>query len=189
MTSDSQSGGMAGRITATGTRIAYENRWMRVREDAIVRADGTPGIYGVVEKPDFAVIIPRQGDRYTLVQQYRYPVGRRMWEFPQGMLETAPQADPLEVARTELREETGLTAGRMRHLGHTYVASGYSSQGCNVFLAEDLTAGTSDREAEEQDLVTGSFDRAALEAMIAGGTIKDATSIAAYGLLMLNGER
>ena len=48
---------------------------------------------------------------------------------------------------------------------------------------------TSDREAEEQDLVTGSFDRAALEAMIAGGTIKDATSIAAYGLLMLNGER
>ena len=189
MTEKPVDGIAAGRITTQGTRVAYENRWMRVREDAIVRADGTPGIFGVVEKPDFAVIIPRQGDRYTLVQQYRYAVGRRLWEFPQGMLEDTPQADPLQVARTELREETGLVAARMRHLGHTYVASGYSNQGCNVFLAEDLTAGGRDRQAEEQDLVSRSVDRATLETMITGGAIKDAISIAAYGLLMLVGER
>ena len=183
--SSNRSDGAAGRIATVSSRIVYENRWMRVREDAIVRPDGTPGLYGVVEKPDFAVIIPRQGDRYTLVQQYRYPVDRRLWEFPQGSLEETPQADPLHVARTELLEETGLLAGRMRHLGHTYVASGYSSQGCNVFLAEDLTMGRRDHQAEEQDLVSRTVDRHALESMIRDGTLKDATSIAAYGLLLL----
>lgn len=162
---------------------------MRVREDAIVRADGTPGLFGVVEKPDFAVIIPRQDDRYTLVEQYRYPVEQRLWEFPQGSLEDDPGADPLQVAGTELLEETGLLAGRMRHLGHTFVASGYSTQGCNVFLAEDLTVGGRRRQAEEQDLVCRAFDRASVETMIADGTIKDATTIAAYGLMMLTAGR
>jgi ADP-ribose pyrophosphatase len=51
-------GDMAPDIRTTATRVVYENRWMRVREDAIVRQDGSPGIYGVVEKADFAIIAP-----------------------------------------------------------------------------------------------------------------------------------
>lgn len=185
MTSDLDRNAAVGGIVTASSRIAYENRWMRVREDAVVRPDGAPGLFGVVEKPDFAVIIPRQGDLFTLVQQYRYAVARRLWEFPQGTLEETPAADPLQVARAELLEETGLVAGRMRLLGHTYVASGYSNQGCNVFLAEDLTVGERAHQAEEQDLVSRSVDRRALETMIIDGTIKDATTIAAYGLLLL----
>ncbi|WP_241831765.1 hypothetical protein [Parafrankia soli] len=50
------------------TRIAYENPWMRVREDAIVRADGSPGLFGVVEKSDFALIIPVDTDGVWLVE-------------------------------------------------------------------------------------------------------------------------
>jgi len=77
---------MAGpEITTTSSRIAYENRWMRVREDRIAYADGTPGLYGVVEKRDFILVVARGGDgRVHLVEQYRYPIGARQWEFRKG---------------------------------------------------------------------------------------------------------
>ena len=61
-------------IETTSTRLVYENQWMRVREDTIRRRDGSIGIYGVVEKPDFVVIVPVEDDgRLHLVEQYRYP--------------------------------------------------------------------------------------------------------------------
>src|SRR5947209_9572611 len=65
-------------IETLSTRSVYENRWMRAREDAVRRRDGSEGIYGVVEKPDFVVIAPVEEDgRVHLVQQYRYPVAGR----------------------------------------------------------------------------------------------------------------
>jgi ADP-ribose pyrophosphatase len=68
-------------IETLGTRVVYENRWTRVREDAIRRRVGWEGIYGVVEKPDFMVIVSVEEDgRIYLGQQYRYPVGGRYWE-------------------------------------------------------------------------------------------------------------
>ncbi len=68
----------------TSSRVAYENQWMRVREDEFLLPDGSPGLYGVVEKADFALVIPLEDDTVHLVEQYRYPVGERQWEFPQG---------------------------------------------------------------------------------------------------------
>src|SRR3954453_23824953 len=73
------------------TRIAYENPWTRLREDRIRRPDGSDGIYGVVERSDFVVVVPIQDGRVTLVEQYRYPVQARMWEFPMGMWENTPR--------------------------------------------------------------------------------------------------
>jgi hypothetical protein len=67
------------------TRVVYENRWMRVREDQVRRPDGSDGVYGVVEKPDFALIVPLADDGgLWVVEQFRYPVGERFCEFPQG---------------------------------------------------------------------------------------------------------
>ena len=102
---------MAPNIRTTASRLVYENRWMRLREDAIVRQDGSPGIYGVVEKADFAIIAPVENGMIHLVEQYRYPVQGRYWELPQGSWEDSPGTDPLELARAELREETGLIGG------------------------------------------------------------------------------
>jgi hypothetical protein len=69
------------KIQTTSTRFVYENRWMRVPEDTIRRRDGSTGIYGVVEKPDFVVIVLVENDRRVhLVKQYRYPVKGRYWE-------------------------------------------------------------------------------------------------------------
>ncbi|HEY3618074.1 MAG TPA: NUDIX hydrolase [Candidatus Sulfotelmatobacter sp.] len=175
-------------IEATSTRLVYENRWMRVREDTIRRPDGSSGIYGVVEKSDFVVIVPVDDDgRLHLVEQYRYPVKGRYWELPQGSWEQAPGAEPLEMARGELREETGLEPARMIYAGHLFEACGYSNQGFHIFLATGLRRGNADLEREEQDLVTREFTLSEVERMVRDGEIKDATTVAALGLLRLKG--
>ncbi len=167
------------------TRTVYENRWMRVREDQIERPDGSPGIYGVVEKPDYAVVIPRDEKGIFLVEQFRYPVNERLWEFPQGSWEDASDVTPESLARGELEEETGLRAGEMQHLGRLYEAYGFCSQAFDVYLATDLRRGTPARTAEEQGMRVAQFDTGQLEAMIRDGRIKDGPSVAAYGLLLL----
>ncbi len=75
------------------------------------RADGSEGLYGVVERREFVVVVPWQDGCITMVEQYRYPIRRRLWELPMGTCE--PGADRAETAATELREETGLVAGSM----------------------------------------------------------------------------
>ncbi len=176
-------------VRTLDSRMVYENRWMRVREDAIVRSDGSRGIYGVVEKPDFVAIaaIDRPRGLIHLVEQYRYPVSGRYWELPQGSWETRPDVPPEDVARAELSEETGLTAGKMTRVGDLFLAYGYSSQRYHVFLAEDLVQGATALETEEADLVSHAFPFAEVEAMIANGIIRDATTVAALGLIRLKG--
>ena len=97
----------------TGTREVYRSRWMtpaRGRDRARRRH---PGPLRRALQADFAIVIPRHDDgSFTLVEQYRYPVGERCLEFPQGADEKHPDIDPLELARQELAEETGLRAAR-----------------------------------------------------------------------------
>ena len=169
------------------TRIAYENPWIRVREDKIRRPDGSDGIYGVVERSDFVVIVPLRDGHVTLVEQYRYPVHARMWEFPMGTWETAPATDPMVLAAAELREETGLTAGSMRHIGTIFQGPGYCTQIGHIFIATALTQGDHEREATEQDMVCREFSLDAFETMMRDGIIQDGMTIAAFGLLRLKG--
>ncbi|MDP1028413.1 NUDIX hydrolase [Sphingomonas sp. KR1UV-12] len=175
---------MTAEIETLSSRIAYRNRWIRVREDEIRRADGSTGLYGVVERADFAVIVPLEADgSLHLVEQYRYPVGGRYWELPQGAWEDRPGVEPATLARGELQEETGLVAGRMTHLGHLLLAPGLATQGYDVFLAEDPSRTETALEVEEQGLIARRFTRAEVEAMIDAGAIKDATTIAALALM------
>jgi ADP-ribose pyrophosphatase len=175
-------------IETLSTRVAYENRWMRVREDEIRYRDGTTGIYGVVEKPNFVVVVPLDSDNNLhLVEQYRYPIGIRSWEFPQGAWEGKPDADPLELARGELREETGLDAADIVHVGTLYQACGYATQSYNIYLAKNLRRTEAKLEATEQDLVTRAFPLAEVLAMVENAIIKDASTVAALGLLKLKG--
>ncbi|WP_199439623.1 NUDIX domain-containing protein [Umezawaea beigongshangensis] len=173
-------------MEALGSREVYANAWMTVREDRIRRTDGTTGVYGVIDKPDYALVVPLDGERVHLVEQHRYPLGMRRWEFPQGTAPDRADSDPLELAARELREETGLRAGRMVELGTLDVAPGMSSQRGRVFLATDLVEGEPEREAEEQDMRTAWFARGEFEAMIARGEITDAQTVAAYTLLLLH---
>ncbi|MCX2930742.1 NUDIX hydrolase [Mycobacterium sp. CVI_P3] len=171
--------------TQVSSREVYRNNWLTVREDVVRRPDGSTGIYGVVDKPDYALIIAVDGDRLALVEQYRYPLGERRWEFPQGTAPGRAEVAPAELAARELREETGLTAGSFVVLGRLDIAAGMSSQRGSVFLATDITEGEHDREHEEQDMHFAWFERSRFEDMVRSGEITDAQSIAAYGLLLL----
>lgn len=171
------------------SRQVYANSWMTVREDAIRRPDGSDGIFGVVDKPTAAVVIPRDGDRLHLVEQFRYPVGQRRWEFPMGTAPDRAELDPAVLAARELEEETGLVAGRMELLGRLDIAPGMSSQREHVFLASELTAGPPDREHQEQDMRTAWFTVTEFEEMVRDGRIVDAQTLAAYLLLVLRDRR
>ncbi|MGE0215562.1 NUDIX domain-containing protein [Mycolicibacterium sp.] len=172
-------------IRAEATREVYRNNWLTIREDDIRRPDGSAGIYAVVDKPTYALVIPRDGDRFHLVEQFRYPLGLRRWEFPQGTAPGRADLEPAELAARELREETGLTATTLTELGLLDVAPGMSSQRGRVFLATGISEGPHEREHEEQDMRSAWFDRAVVEQMIRDGVITDAQSIAAWTLMML----
>lgn len=167
------------------SREVYRNDWMVVREDDIRRPDGSSGIYGVIDKPTYALVIATDGERLRLVEQFRYPLGRRCWEFPQGTAPGLAELEPAELAVRELREETGLTAATMTVLGRLDLAPGLSSQRGWVFLATDVAEGDPDLEVEEQDMRSQWFSRTEVERMILAGEITDAQSIAAYATLLL----
>jgi 8-oxo-dGTP pyrophosphatase MutT (NUDIX family) len=170
-------------ISQRASKIVYENPWLRLRVDDVDYPDGTSGIYSVIEKGDFVVVLAAERGGFWLVEQYRYPIGQRVWEFPQGAWPAGQAGTPQELAEHELREETGHTAARWRHLGRLFTASGYSDQAYDVFLATELTAGAPDREPTEQGMVHRWFAEADVRAMVASGRLADAHSVAALALL------
>ncbi|MGY1708417.1 NUDIX domain-containing protein [Geodermatophilus sp. SYSU D00758] len=173
-------------MRTTGSREVYRNPWIRVREDEVELADGSTGVYGVVEKAHFALVIAAERDGFWLVEQYRHPVARRTWEFPQGTWSAGAAGTPEELARTELAEETGLRAASLRHLGHLDLAPGQSTQEFDVWLATGLTPGPTAREVTEAGMETAFVTEAELRAMVRDGRFTDAPSLAAYSLLLLD---
>lgn len=167
------------------TSTVYRNNWMSVREDTFALPDGSVGTYGVVDKDDFSIVIAEADGTFHLVEQFRYPIGRRAWEFPMGTWPQGKSGSPLELARQELVEETGVSAANWRFLAHLNEAPGFCSQGFDVFHATDLTPGEHSREASEADMVHAVVDEAEFCAMILDGRIVDAATIAAYTLLRL----
>jgi ADP-ribose pyrophosphatase len=165
----------------------YKNKWMSVYEDEVEFANGKKGIYGIVEKPDFALIIPFDGTHFYLVRQFRYPVGKSFWEFPQGSYEEKPETSAKEVAQKELLEEAGLRAKNWQEIGFFYEAYGYCNQGFHIFLATDFEKGSQSLEVSEMGMTMSKFTVADLEKMIVQGEIKDAPSISAYALLKIEG--
>ncbi|MGW4243842.1 NUDIX domain-containing protein [Nocardia sp. NPDC004722] len=170
------------------SREVYSNRWITLREDEVRQADGEKSVYAFIEKACFAIVVPWDGERLHLVEQYRYPLRRRCWEFPGGAV-AGSEFDPIAVARQELREETGLRAGRLTPLGKIAPAPATSTHYGHVVLATELTAGAPEREPSEADMESAWFTRDEVEDMICAGAIVDAQTVAAYSLLLLRERR
>lgn len=175
----------AGRtITTLSSREVYRNNWMRLREDEILRSNGRKGIYGVVDKDPCVVIIPIEDGRVWLVEQFRYTIQERALELPQGGWEREI-ASPEELARGELKEETGLEAAQMTFLGTMWVAYGFTRQKIHAFLATGLTETGKDRDVEEHDMEVRSVPVAEFEQMMLDGVIADVCTLATWGLYLM----
>lgn len=163
------------------SRVVYENRWIRVREDAVRRPDGDEGIYGVVETrgPSVFVVALTEADEVVLVEQERYPTGTRSLELPAGNSEGE---DPLIAARRELREETGMAAGAWRLLGRLESMNGICDERQHVYLARELSAGEPHRREEDGITAVRTVPFSQTLTMIAAGEIVDGQSISSLAL-------
>jgi len=166
--------------------VGYENPWIAVWHDDVVRPDGSPGVYGVVHFASLAVGIVALDahDRILLVGQHRYPLDAWSWEIPEGGV--PPAEDPLAGARRELREETGVVASAWRELGRFHLSNSVTDEAGILFLAADLTQESAEPEATEELEVRWVPFTEAL-AMTLDGRITDA--IAIMGIQRLALER
>lgn len=164
----------------TGSRTVYGNAWITVREDTVVRPDGSPGIYGVVGFRTIALgVVPLHADGTTvLVGQHRYTLDAWSWEIPEGGGDPA-RAPEDEVAR-ELAEETGLVAARLTPLGGLHTSNSVTDERALLYLAEDLTEGNPRPEPTEQ-LLRWRLPFAEAVDLAYDGRITDSLSVA--GLL------
>ncbi|HEY3837707.1 MAG TPA: NUDIX hydrolase [Bryobacteraceae bacterium] len=136
--------------TTLDSRIAYSNNWMRLREDHVLRPDGQPGLYGVVEiRPSVGVLVLNDRDEIALVGQWRYPTERYGWEIVRGG-SSEGETDMLDVARRELREETGYDADRWSSLGPVDVNNGITTDVQHLFVARGLTFQGTELEPVEE---------------------------------------
>jgi len=175
-------------IVTLSSREVYRNHWLRVREDRILRSNGVEGIYGVVEKDDAAIILPIDRGRIWLVEQFRYTIQERALELPQGGWEMEIES-PEELARGELKEETGLEAAEMIRLGELWVSYGFARQKQHVFLATGLTETARKPDAEEHDMIVSSVSIAEFEERMLSGAIRDNCTLSAWALYLLWKQR
>lgn len=160
----------------TGSRDIYNNPWIAVREDAVIRPDGAPGIYGVVHYKNKAIgVVPIDADGYIyLVGQHRYPLDIYSWEIPEGGCPMGEE--PLDGARRELLEETGLQAASWQMLGTAHLSNSVSDEEAIYYLATDLQQGEAQPEGTEELRVKRiPFDEALQ--MVLNGEITDAMSV------------
>lgn len=163
-----------------GQKYLCRTPYLNVRRDDIHCQDGQRRPYLIVERPDFAVVIPRfpNGD-IVMVRQYRYPLGKYTWEFPMGVVKGVPM---LKAAKIELQQETGYRAQKWTLLGRYYIAPGMMAQMAHVYLAEDLIPG--DPEPEEGEFITAKrVSKATVRRWFRTGKLKDGPSLVAWSFL------
>jgi 8-oxo-dGTP pyrophosphatase MutT (NUDIX family) len=165
--------------------VAYENPWVTVWHDEVDRPDGSPGIYGVVHFVASAVgvVVLDDDDRVLLVGQHRYTLDAYSWEIPEGGVPAGES--PLDGARRELREETGVEANDWRELLRFHLSNSITDETGVLFAARALRHGQPDPDpTEELTIRWMPFDEAM--AMIADGRITDALTIMALQRIALD---
>lgn len=159
-----------------GRTVGYQNPWLTVWHDEVVRPDGEPGVYGVVHMANSAVgvVAIDNQDRVAMVGQHRYPFDRWSWEIPEGGSPLAE--DSLRGAQRELLEETGLTARSWREIGRWELSNSVTDETAVTYLATDLEQGEAQPDgSEELEFKWLPFD--VVIDMIRRGEIADALTV------------
>lgn len=168
------------------SKIAYQNPWMKVREDQVIRPDGKPGMYGVIETND-SVMVGALNDKNELymIHTFSYPAQKWHWELPAG---GGDDEDSVTASKRELFEETGIQATTWVELPATRPFDGLAPEKMATLLATNLTfggvSGHEDAVLDSRIITKGrffSFDE--IEAMISDGQIDEGQTITAIYLI------
>ncbi|MES2109993.1 MAG: NUDIX hydrolase [Bacteroidota bacterium] len=174
----------------TSEKVEYDNPWLNLTEYQVINPSGKPGIYGKVHFKNLAIgVLPLDNDFNTyLVGQYRFPLSQYSWEMPEGGGPIG--TDPLESAKRELLEETGLKAGNWTEIQRLHLSNSVSDELSILYLARDLKQFEAEPEDTEQ-LVIKKIPFADTYQMVCNGEITDAMTVAAVlrvQMLMLEGK-
>lgn len=159
------------------SKIVYENGRFSIREDQIVRPDGTDGVFYVMDRAHVVVIVPltKENEVY-LIQINRYTTKQAHWELPAG---SSDKQDELVAAKRELKEETGLVSDDWLKVGELEVAPGMTGQMAHVFVAKNVEM-TQENEQDDENIVKmQKFPFKKILEMIENGEIVNSPSIAA----------
>lgn len=169
-------------VRLESSKRVFEGRCIKVDLD-ILSAPSRPNFQlEIVRHPGAAAVIPLLSDRshpdpdILLIHQYRHAAGGMIWEIPAGVLE--PGEDPMHCAHRELKEETGATANAMQYLTTIFTTPGFADEQIHLFLASDLTLGSTAHESDEFLLTKAQSLSRVLE-MIRQGEIRDSKSLVA----------
>ncbi len=164
------------------TKVVYENPWIKIHEDSVIRPDGKEGMYSYLESRDSVIVaVLNEDNEVYVIRNFSYPVSEWSWEFPGG---GGDNEDPEVASKRELAEETGITAEKWTFLGKKRVVNGLLSERMAVYVAQDLTFGQR-QKADDAEIISGGKFISIHEAfqMTLSGEIDDAQTITGLYLL------
>ena len=131
------------------SKIVYQNPWIKIHEDKVIRPDGKEGLYAFLSKPAAVfILVKNKKGFFYFIRQYRYPLKKYIYELPAGVVD---KQSYLNNAKRELKEETGLTAQKWVSLGNFYVAPGHENVAVHSFLALNVDEHLLSKKNQEGD--------------------------------------
>ncbi|MEK7536158.1 MAG: NUDIX hydrolase [Patescibacteria group bacterium] len=159
------------------SKIVYKNSRFSIREDQVIRPDGTDGVYHVMDRPSVVVIVPiTKNGKIYFIRINRYTTKKTRWELPAG---SSDNQNELLAAKRELKEETGLTSNRWVSLGTIEVAPGMTGQLAYIFAARNVKPTKENKQKEENIDKMLKFPYKIVVEMIKKGEIVNGPTISA----------
>lgn len=156
----------------------YASPWISVSKHEVLTPSGKPGTYSTVHFKNLAIGIIALDKEYNtwIVGQYRYPIDEYSWEIPEGG--GILGVEPIESAKRELSEETGITAKKWTKIQEMHLSNSVSDEYCYLYIAQNLEIGESHPD-ENEELVLRKLPFDELYKMVEKGEVKDSLTVAA----------
>lgn len=164
--------------TTLKSEVKFETDWISISKHDVLNPSGNKGLYGVVNFKNLAIgILPLDSENNTwLVGQWRYPLNQYSWEIPEGGGKFSH--DPIESAKRELKEETGLIANKYTLLCNMHTSNSATDEYCYIYIAQNLEYTLSEPE-ESEDLQVKKLPFEQAYQMVMAGKITDSLSMVA----------